>query len=118
MLDSLWLGKTETIEFCHSFDLGEYEKNEGILSNLYTLSVKKEDFVESTLRAVSQFTLCCKEEGIVGRIILDVGDFLCDDVIIVLWFECRQNSNESFFHDCISLFEEKHAYWPVFSTEN
>ena len=76
--------KVETVEFCHSFDLSECEKNQAVLSNLYTVSLKREDFVKAALQAVSQFTSFCKEESVVGLIILDVGDYLCDYVTALL----------------------------------
>ena len=84
---------------CHSFDLSECEKNQELLLNVYTLSVKKGNYVKTTLQAVSQFTSLCMEEGVVGRVILDIGDLLCDDVIAWVRFESSRRNNGLSFRD-------------------
>ena len=86
--------------------------------NVYTLSVKKGDYVKTTLQAVSQFTSLCKEEGVVGRVILDIGDLLCDDVIAWIRFESSRRNNGLSFRDYTFSFEAAHACSLACSTES
>ena len=86
--------------------------------NVYTLSMKKGDYVKTTLRAVSQFTSLCKEEGVVGRVILDIGDLLCDDVIAWIRFESSRRNNGLSFRDYTFSFEAARVCSLVCSTES
>lgn len=69
------------MEFCHAFDLSQCEKDASTLSNILSLSLPRDQFIATAVHAVSQFVALCNKEGIAGRIILDVGDYLGDDVI-------------------------------------
>lgn len=80
--------------------------------------MKKGDYVKTTLQAVSQFTSLCKEEGVVGRVILDIGDLLCDDVIAWVRFESSRRNNGLSFRDYTFSFEAAHACSLACSTES
>ena len=75
------------MEFCHAFDLSQGEKDASALSRILSLSLPRDQFIATAVRAVSQFVALCNKEDIAGRIILDVGDYLGDDVIPLILCE-------------------------------
>lgn len=76
----------EPLEYCHSFDLSQNEKDEQLLNRISYLSIhsiinQDQNVILSTILSnIHLFIQQCKKEECVGRIVLNVDELLSDDV--------------------------------------
>ena len=81
---SLILEATDSVEFCHGFDLSKWEEDLSRLSSVIVVHVDNDSsFVQKTLSAVNSFVSLCSKESVVGRIILDVAEILGQNVSVL-----------------------------------
>ncbi|KAK8804004.1 hypothetical protein WA171_000097 [Blastocystis sp. BT1] len=74
--------QAEVIPFCQSLDLSEYETDSSLLSSISYSIVSETDekaLLTRVLTLISSFCSLCKEQGSVGRIVLNLSDILADD---------------------------------------
>ena len=82
---SVIVDQAEVIPFCQSLDLSEYETDSSLLSSISYSIVSETDekaLLTRVLTLISSFCSLCKEQGSVGRIVLNLSDILADDVYV------------------------------------
>lgn len=93
------------MEYCHNFDLSNWETNKDLLKAISYMSLSTlfdEDdnsIISAILSSIKDFVYRCKQDECVGRIVLDIEDIISDHVLNVLLLYHRFPSKTNCFQE-------------------